>query len=280
MFVTNPVRGDTDYVRLHRWNEALTDQRHEQLVSVADEHGMRHSMNDIWIEPEETPALQDGEVHVWLVHVPSARVRLNDLAALLSADERERAARFRFERHRERAQVARGVLRSLLGHYTRCDAAAIRFAYNPHGKPELTNSNLYSNTSHSGDYAVFAFTRAGVVGVDIEQIHGDMSRHEAIAQRFFAPGEQQQLNSLPKSERARGFFHLWTGKEAFVKARGDGLFSGLDQFETALDGSRILSIHGAPARDWWMSALPNVPDYAGAVVVNASDCAPRFLKWK
>jgi len=237
-------------------------------------------MKPDWDKTGDCPALLDGEVHVWLAHVPSARAHLNELAALLSSDERERAARFRFEPHRERSQIARGLLRSLLARYTQSEAETLCFAYNQYGKPELRSCDVFFNTSHSGDYVALGFTRAGAVGVDIEQIRGEMSRHEAIARRYFAPGEQRQLASRPESERATAFFHLWTCKEAFVKARGDGLFSGLDQFETALDGSRVVSIGGVPASGWWMSSLPEVPNYAGAVVVNTSACRPRFWKWK
>ena len=233
-----------------------------------------------WIEPGEWPMLAAGEVHVWLAHVPEVRPRPDELGALLSLDERERVARFKFAAHRERAQVARGVLRLLLAQYTGRDARSLAFAYNPHGKPQLTDSEIHFNTSHSGDYVAFAFTPVGIVGVDIEQIRKDMKEHEAIAERHFAPGEQRQLAVLPESERIRGFFELWTRKEAFIKARGDSLFSGLNTFETSLDYGCSLRVNGVAARDWWMFPLPDVPGYVGAVAVNAAACVPRFLKWK
>ena len=232
-----------------------------------------------WIEPGEWPALESGEVHVWLAHVPNARLRLEELRALLSPDERERVARFKFEQHRERSQVARGVLRLLLAHYTGREAGALAFAYNAHGKPELREGGLHFNTSHSGDYVVFAFSHAGPVGVDIEQIRKDMQQHQAIAERHFAPGEQRQLNSLPEGERLRGFFELWARKEAFIKAPGEGVFGGLTHFETALDCERGVTIRGVRASDWWMSALPDVPGYAGAVALNAAACVAKFWKW-
>ena len=237
-------------------------------------------MTPEWMEPQGWPQLGAGEVHIWLAHLPIARARLKEFAQLLSAEERERAARFRFATHQERSQIARGILRSLLGRYLGCDARAISFSCNAHGKPELVDSAFHFNTSHSGDYAVFAITQAGRVGVDIEQLRREMFEHEAIAQRHFAPGEQQQLSAVPEEERAAAFFRLWTRKEAFVKARGDGLFSGLDQFETALDGTRLVSIRGARADDWWTCSLPDVPGYAAAVVVNAPACTPHFWRWK
>jgi 4'-phosphopantetheinyl transferase len=232
-----------------------------------------------WIEPRGWPALAAGEVHVWLAHVPSARGRLAQLAALLSEDERERAARFRFELHRERSQIARGMLRFLLGQYIGCEARALTFCYNPHGKPELKERGWHFNTSHSGDYAAVAITRVAATGVDIEQIRLDAVHSDAIAQRHFAPGEQQQLSAIPQAGRAEAFFQFWTRKEAFVKARGDGLFSGLDRFEVSLNGAALLSVAGQPATNWWISSLPIVPGYAGAVVVNTATCTPKFWRW-
>jgi 4'-phosphopantetheinyl transferase len=246
---------------------------------------LRKRMSEEWTHPKPWPALADGEVHVWLAHLPAARGSLEQFEKVLSSDERARGKKFHFLKHRERWQMTRGILRLLLAHYLEADANEIVFDYGPHGKPQLKHpalSTLHFNTSHSGDYAAFAMTRAGDVGVDIERVQEDMPRCDEIAGRYFAPGEQQQLFALPESERARGFFTLWTRKEAFVKARGTGLFSGLDQFEVALDEPRLLSVMGADSGspNWSMAALPPVPDYAGAMVVCASSCATRFCQWE
>jgi 4'-phosphopantetheinyl transferase len=244
-----------------------------------------NGMSEDWIKSEQWPALADDEVHVWLAYLPSARVSFHQVETVLSSDERARAEKFHFPEHRERWQMTRGILRVLLARYLGANASEIAFDYGAHGKPQLKHpapSALHFNASHSGDYAAFAMTRAGAVGVDIEHIREDMPRCDEIARRYFAPGEQEQLFALPESERVRAFFTLWTRKEAFVKARGTGLFSGLDQFEVALDEPRVLSATGGDARSlsWSMAALPAIPDYAGALVVCASPCAPRFWKWE
>jgi len=237
-------------------------------------------MSHTWTEADVSPPLEPDAVHVWLVSVLDAVRDLERLVAVLSAGEQERIARFRFEEHRRRSQIARGLLRVLLSHYTGLAATALHFTYNAHGKPELPGAGLHFNTSHSGDYVALAFTRVAPVGVDIEQVRGDITRREQIAERHFAPGETRQLMALPESDRLRAFFDLWTRKEAFVKARGDGLFSGLDRFETLLGKPRLLTIEGKPAVNWWLCDLPEVPGYSGAVVVNATHCAPSFWKWR
>jgi 4'-phosphopantetheinyl transferase len=231
-----------------------------------------------WSEIRELYPLKSADLHVWLAHLPSEKSHLVHLVALLSPDEQERAARFRFDEHRERWQMARGLLRTLLGTYLAVSPESLRFTYGEHGKPLLPDTGIYFNTSHSGDYAVFAFTRAGQVGVDVERIKEDISRREEIARKYFAPGEFQQWQTLPESERVRGFFDVWTRKEAFIKARGDGIFCGLDQFETSSHGPRIVSVRGEPATNWWISNLPEIPGYAASVVVNAAACTPHFWR--
>lgn len=235
-------------------------------------------MRDRWIEPENWPALAGDELHVWLAHFPSARVRRDEFAQLLSAEEHERAKRFRFDEHRERSQITRGLLRSLLGRYLGRAPEKLSFVYNAHGKPDVKDGGIHFNTSHSGDYAAFAFTRAGSVGVDIERFRADITRLEQIAERHFAPSERAELQALSEHERPRAFFDLWTRKEAFVKARGDGLFSGLNQFEICLSEPRVASVPAGAAVNWWMSALPHIEGYSGAVAVNAPSCLPRFWK--
>ena len=235
-------------------------------------------MSNRWIEPENWPALADMDVHVWLAHLPSLRARLEELIRFLSLEERERAARFRFEEHRERSQITRGLLRSLLGQYLHRAAGEFCFSYNAHGKPEVKDCGIHFNTSHSGDYAAFAFSRTGAVGVDIEQFREDIIRRDQIAEKHFAPGERAQLRALAEGERSRAFFDLWTRKEAFVKARGDGLFSGLNQFEVSVSEPRVLSVNNVAATNWWMGELPKIENHSGAVVVNAPACSPQFWK--
>jgi 4'-phosphopantetheinyl transferase len=240
-------------------------------------------MSETWTEPPSALSIAGHEIHVWLAHLPSAQTNLAGLRSTLSNEESLRAEKFHFIEHRERWGMTRGILRLLLASYAHAPAREIAFQYGAQGKPELkipAGSDLHFNTSHSGDYAVFAFTRAGEAGVDIECVRDEMPSRDDIVRRYFAPGEQRQFFALPESERDRAFFKLWTRKEAFVKARGTGLFSGLDQFEVSLDAPRVVrSDADASAVDWWMAELPPVPGYEGAVVVRAVSCVARFWKW-
>ncbi len=57
-----------------------------------------------------------------------------------------------------------------------------------------------------------------------------------IAVNFFNAGEMEGIASLPtKIEQLRAFYRVWTLKEAYLKANGDGLAGGLDQVVVNLD---------------------------------------------
>ena len=101
------------------------------------------------IEPSAVASRGQGVSLRWLSLTTDAR-ELARLRAFLSDDERERAARFHFERDRNRFVVGRGSLRETLGGLLEIPPAAVRFAYGPQGKPELNHeTNLRFTLSHS-----------------------------------------------------------------------------------------------------------------------------------
>jgi 4'-phosphopantetheinyl transferase len=159
------------------------------------------------------------------------------LARVLAGDERERAARFHFDRDRSRYIVGRGSLRILLGSYLGLEPDQVELDYGHNGKPQLRGAGLSFNLSHSGPVALYAISGAGEVGIDVELEGTDLAR-ELIAERFFAPAEVATLRSLPRSAQARAFLTCWTRKEAFIKARGDGLSLALDSFDVSLHPDR------------------------------------------
>jgi 4'-phosphopantetheinyl transferase len=172
-------------------------------------------------------------VHAWFARLDG---KLSDVTTTLSADELERAASFRFDRDRNRFAVSRALLRRLLAEYTGDPASSIRFIYGSHGKPALGDGGIRFNVSHSQDHALFAFCREFEIGVDIEAcvprpIDGQ------VARRFFSPREVESLLALPHAEQGRAFFACWTRKEAFIKARGDGLSLPLQDFDVAFEPS-------------------------------------------
>src|SRR5688572_5231133 len=79
-------------------------------------------------------------IRVALAHLDRSADEATALGQLLSADERQRAARFVREIHRQRYTVARATLRLLVGRCIDTDPAAIEFRYAEHGKPLLAGA--------------------------------------------------------------------------------------------------------------------------------------------
>jgi 4'-phosphopantetheinyl transferase len=143
------------------------------------------------------------------VVVASLDVEVAAQVALLTAEERQRAARFALERDRRRFIAARALLRQLLG--TRLGAAAesIELVYNAHGKPALARSSgapdLRFNLSHCGEVAVYGFAEAREVGIDVEAVRV-LDDADAIAARRFSKSEYKAYRALSERERPLGFF--------------------------------------------------------------------------
>jgi 4'-phosphopantetheinyl transferase len=181
-----------------------------------------------------TRHLADGEVVVWAASLAVDKSRLETLRSSLSTDEIERASRFRFARDRHRFVAGRSFLRRILADYTGDRAEALRFSYGPYGKPRLAErQGIQFNVSHSEDRMLVAVSANITVGVDVEVLN---SKHadELVAERFFSAREVQDLRSLPSSEWSRSFLTCWTRKEAFIKARGEGLSLPLQDFDVTL----------------------------------------------
>lgn len=239
-----------------------------------------------WSEAVGPTYIRGNEVHVWRASLECSPAQLIEHEALLRHDELERARRFRFDVHRNRYVLRRGVLRLLLSRYLQISPMDIELEYTPHGKPVLAKrhgSNIRFNLSHSRDLALFVLTDRREVGIDIEYIQPDFSDH-AIPERFFAPGEAAMLRALTPAQQPEAFFELWVRKEAYVKARGLGLSLALDSFEVPLgDGEAVRPLGAVTEADaagcWTMHALRPAPGYAAALVVEGRTVTPCCWTW-
>ncbi len=229
-----------------------------------------------WVPPAAL-SLGPNEVHVWHAQLDRLAPASARWEEILSPDEADRAQRFRFQGDRQYFTASRAVLRLLLAAYLKTTPDAVAFDYATHGKPSLSanfaNANLEFNISHSGDSALLAFTRARSIGVDIERMRFERDL-EGVTRRFFSQVEQRALFQLPEPVRQNAFFHCWTRKEAFVKAKGDGLSLPLAQFDVSLapdEPARLLATRpDAAERERWQLHAIAVPEgYAAALVVEA-----------
>jgi 4'-phosphopantetheinyl transferase len=231
--------------------------------------------------------LSRTDVHVWQVDLDIFGPQVDNLSETLSSDERQRAARFHFDQHRDYWIVARGSLRVILGHYLGMPPDQVHFSVGPRGKLALARAyggwDLRFNLSHSGTIALFGITRGREIGIDLERVR-PVPELDAIAARWFAPGERAVLRSLSPNQRLEAFFSCWTRKEAFIKATGDGLTRALDSFEVSLapeDPPRLLRSVTDPleVERWSLQDLQPGPGYLGALAVEGRGWNLSFWNW-
>jgi 4'-phosphopantetheinyl transferase len=173
----------------------------------------------------------------------------------LSEDDRRRCARLVFPLHRRRQRVACALLRRLISEELQRPPEQLGWQRAEHGKPYLADSTCSFNLSHSEGYAGLVIGHSGPLGLDLE----DRRRRVEflrLGQRFFAPPEALQLS---QSQHPRHFFfEIWTAKEAYIKALGDGLSHPLDQFLTYHQGSwGLFDLQGQPLP--WALVRPPCP---------------------
>jgi 4'-phosphopantetheinyl transferase len=223
---------------------------------------------------QESP-IGSGEVHLFCISMSQPDDCIQKFSRTLSNHEVRRRDRLHFAKDRDRYIVRHGALREIVGCYLSIPAHDIDIEYTKYGKPVIIEnsfgSRLQFNLSSSNDLALIAVTRMNHVGVDIEYISDDFHWRD-IALKYFSSGEIEQLFSLPEKLRKRGFFDCWTRKEAYVKARGEGLSYPLDRFEVSMcpgDRAQLLHHYDDPheAFRWTLQGIDLGNRYAAAFAV-------------
>jgi 4'-phosphopantetheinyl transferase len=181
-------------------------------------------------------------IHIWRACMPVLAPFEPQLFEILSVEEVARSKQFIFAPDRQRFVVTRGVLRVLLGRYTSTNPASLSICTTANGKPFAAGDGMPQfSVSHSDDIALIAFAHAQI-GVDVERVR-EMPDLIGIARRFFLARELEQLLALPEESRRQAFFALWTRKEAYLKATGQGL-SALDSLGVSFTSDlRVEALH-------------------------------------
>jgi len=216
------------------------------------------------------------------------RVRLGDLDGdsldtlrpLTVPSEHRRARRYEFDADRRRHLAGRALVRLVLSrHYGRAPRD-LSITEGPHGKPRLPDvpdgdPTLHFNIAHTDDVVVAAFSRTHPVGIDVEPLNREVDV-EALAERVLTDTERQRWRALPAARRRDVFLHLWTCKEAFLKATGQGLQRASDTIECRFEGNMVAALDDAEAYTpqtsntaaarWAVRAFSASEGIAGAIV--------------
>jgi 4'-phosphopantetheinyl transferase len=233
--------------------------------------------------------LHQDEVHVWSCRLDPSNDLLARFGSVLSLDESERAARFRFDLHRNRFIAGRGWIRLLLGSYLKIAPEQIDFCYGEHGKPAISNpcdhKGIHFNLAHSDVIALAAVTRIGPLGLDVERLRVLKDVAELV-ERFFSARENSVFQELSAEARNVAFFNLWTRKEAWLKATGQGISQNLNRVEVSFvpgESPRLLALpeeFRSDIRTWSLHELTPAPGFAGALALCAEKPRISCSQWR
>ncbi len=200
---------------------------------------------------------------------------MTELGDSLDDAERDRAARFRFKRDRQRFVIAHGLLRQLLSAALGCFKVSLQRGIK--GKPALAGKfGLHFNMSHSEDWAVFALASERAVGIDLESAES-LTRNgcelSALAARVLTPREFGFWHAIETDPvRTATFLHAWARKEACVKAAGlsVGEMQAIDVSDAAtVAGTKRYTLHDLAAPAGFACALALRESGVEAFVSNA-----------
>jgi len=192
----------------------------------------------------------------------------------LSPIECNRLKGFKDEVAAWRFAVGRVLLKEFISQCFDMPTKSIFIRLEKSGKPRIEHPpGIGISVSHSGPYVAIVVTRIGECGIDIEAV-GEVPDHLPIHPQFFSV---QQDNWISKGKGDMGpgrrFLRLWTRKEAYLKATGEGL-SGLSSkigFETAERGPvRVIDerlSEGMPGK-FFVYDLANNSDYCLSVCLD------------
>ena len=223
-------------------------------------------------------------VHLWLVPLDLSSVELDLLETTLSEIERERTVRFRFDTQRKRYIASHGWLRRILGGYLAIHPEALAYEHSARGKPSLAcagrMSGLEFNMAHSEHLALIAVGRHLRIGVDLEWVRPLEDAAELVA-RFFSKRESAAFQELPDHLKPSAFFNLWTRKEAWLKATGEGIAHLLDQVEVSFEPGKpaqllTLPTHYSTAEKWSIYDIAVQPGFTAALAVNSTRVQPQL----
>lgn len=181
-----------------------------------------------WTDPPLQAGASGSPVQIWRLHLSDLDGDpWEALRPLTVPSEHDRARRFEFDADRHRHLAGRALARLVLSRRYGCDPRILSIAEGPHGKPYLKappddEPPLHFNIAHTADLVVVACSQTHPVGIDVESQRRD-ANVQALAQRVFTEKERRHWRTHSKADRHDLFIHLWTCKEAFLKATGRGL---------------------------------------------------------
>lgn len=185
--------------------------------------------------------IRDKELGVYIADVRTLAdaQRFESLLAAVPKQRREQIMQYR--NHVDRI---RGLGAGLLLEYglrvrgytlleQQADCCQVALATGRYGKPYIKDvEDICFNLSHAGDYVAAVFSEQAA-GIDIEQIR---VVRPAFIKRFFTEDECAYLERVKAQDETDleqidlAFTKMWTRKESYIKAVGEGMHLPLTDF--------------------------------------------------
>jgi len=190
------------------------------------------------LHPIKSPEpIIEGSIHLWTADLDAWKPHTPKLRELLSDQEIKRLDRLKIHSKKDEFLSSRGILRIILALYTGKDPDRIQLGSTSAGKPILPGSPIEFNVSHSRDMFVCGISVKSKIGLDIQEVYS-ISSLDKIVNNYLSPAEYQYLENLPSSDmRQDHFFAIWTAKEAYLKAVGDGIKENFNQVSIIPDSA-------------------------------------------
>jgi 4'-phosphopantetheinyl transferase len=223
-------------------------------------------------------------VDVWRAQLELGPGQLARISQCLDEEELRRAARFHFQRDRTRFLASRGILRHILSRYLETAPQQIHFGYAPEGKPFLLeHRDLHFNLSHAANVLVVGVARDRPLGVDVERVPGD-DIVDSVSHVAFSAPERRALQSLATAERRDFFARLWTRKEAYIKADGQGMSLRVDHIDVSTSPDRVLLLNDSwnqwsESPQWTLRSFSVGPGYTASLAAEGQEWQFACRDW-
>ncbi|KQV20073.1 MULTISPECIES: 4'-phosphopantetheinyl transferase superfamily protein [unclassified Kitasatospora] len=140
---------------------------------------------------------------------------------------------------RDRYAASRVLLKRAGAAVLRADPDTLELGYGPTGRPYLRGCDQVDiSLSHTDDLLLVGLTTRGLIGVDAERADRPMYGR-GLGRHVCTPYELVSLAALPEQDRNPSLVRLWTLKEAYSKAIGQGMQFSFTEFGFGPDGKPV-----------------------------------------
>ncbi|WP_428912486.1 4'-phosphopantetheinyl transferase family protein [Niallia sp. Krafla_26] len=199
--------------------------------------------------------------------------QFNHMLELISEKEKQKVYKYHHYQDAVRYLIGRLMIRYCIKDKLEIPNGEISIERNHYGKPFITSHRQFHfNVSHTDEWVVCA-TDYQEIGIDIEKVK-PININSIM--NSFSEIEKRDLNRITVSEEKLDYFYdLWTLKESYVKALGQGLFHPIDSFSIRKINGKIIGI--GIMEDYYFKQIDIAEDYKLSVC-SKSDQLIRNVK--